>query len=659
MKLMKYLLLFVTAFMSLQLQAQYTIKGIITDTTNEALIGAAVKVKGKAIGAATDESGAFTLTLPKGDSVIIAEYMGFISQEIMIDAKTKFLKVKLVPVDKVTNEFVVTAQGIKREELSLGYSSAALYESKAGDANIAGALNGKAAGVKIKATPQGVTSKSKVKTRKTVTQFTPPVIVHDRMVVDEDESYAAIKENNYQLVKDQPLSTFSIDVDRASYSNVRRYLNNGNLPPVDAVRIEEMINYFDYKYKSPVNDDPVAIYTDMATCPWEPAHQLVRVALKAKELPLDKLPAANLVFLLDVSGSMDDYNKLPLVKQALAALVQQLRSKDKVAIVTYAGAANVALPSTAGSEKTAILNVINQLQAGGSTAGGDGLKMAYDIATEHFMKNGNNRIIMATDGDFNVGESSEGDLETLIEKKRTSGVSLSVIGFGMGNVKDDKLELLADKGNGNYAYIDNFEEARRTFVTEFGSTLFTVAKDVKLQLEFNPQYVQSYRLVGYENRMLENKDFNDDKKDAGDMGVGHTVTALYELISTGAMNEDRPLVDSLKYQRTVATSNYSGEVLTVKLRYKQPKENKSQLLSSVMPWKVQDIKDAPEDFRMAAAVAEFGLLLRNSEHKGKAGYNAVLLLAKGAKGDDEEGYRSEFIQLVKKAGILKNEEVAN
>lgn len=647
MRSMKYLFLLFVMFVSFQLQAQRTIQGIVSDSAKEAIIGASIIIKGTATGVATDENGKFTLKLSKNDSVLIIKYVGFNDQEITVGPAVKFITVVMKPATKAFHEIVVTALGIKREEQALGYAVSTVSSENAPTTNFTSQLYGSAAGVKITTASQG---KKCGKNNRTKAVATPV----SAAVPCENESYGAIKENSYQLVSDQPLSTFSIDVDRAAYSNVRRYLNNGSLPPVDAVRIEEMINYFDYKYKSPADNDPVAIYTDMATCPWEPAHQLVRVALKAKELPLDKMPPANLVFLLDVSGSMDEYNKLPLVKQALTALVQQLRSKDKVAIVTYAGAANVALAATAGSEKTTILNVVDKLTAGGSTAGGDGLKMAYDIATEQFMKNGNNRIIMATDGDFNVGESSEGDLETLIEKKRNSGISLSVLGFGMGNIKDSKLELLADKGNGNYAYVDNFEEARRTFVTEFGSTLFTVAKDVKLQLEFNPQYVQSYRLVGYENRMLENKDFNDDKKDAGDMGVGHTVTALYEIVPKGGAINEQALVDSLKYQRTVATNAYGGEVLTVKLRYKQPKEDKSKLLSKVMLWKVQDLSEAPEDFRMAAAVATFGLLLRNSAYKGNAKYDAAVALAKGAKGEDEEGYRAEFIQMVKQAAILDN-----
>lgn len=467
------------------------------------------------------------------------------------------------------------------------------------------------------------------------------------------EDYSPVNENSFHTVSSDPLSTFSIDVDRASYSNVRRFLNEGNMPPVDAVRVEEMINYFDYKYSNPTDNVPVAIRTDMAVCPWNTEHQLVRIALKGRDVAKDNLPPSNLVFLLDVSGSMSDANKLPLVKQAFKLLVNQLRPVDRVAIVVYAGAAGLVLPSTSGEHKTVILDALDKLEAGGSTAGGEGVQLAYKTATEYLLKNGNNRVIIATDGDFNVGPSSDGELQRIIEKEREKGIFLSVLGFGMGNYKDNKLELLADKGNGNYAYIDNFEEARRTFATEFGGTLFTIAKDVKLQVEFNPKYVQSYRLVGYENRLLNNEDFNDDKKDAGDMGAGHTVTALYEIVPVG-VKTGQPAVDPLKYQQNQPVPGNNTEVLTVKLRYKNPTDSSSQLISQVLRWKQQDISAAPEDFRMATAVADFGLLLRNSEHKGNASYEQVLKLAGNARGTDEEGYRAEFIQLVKKAQLISN-----
>ena len=644
-------LLLMAGLFGFQLQAQRTIEGVVMNTAKVVLSGARVNIKSTTTGVETLKSGNFTLQLPIGDSILVVSYTGYLTQEVVVGGKVKFVTVNLIPAGK---EVEVKALNIKKDP-SMNYAvvAAPAEEFASYSSNFYCGLNGKAAGVKVSTAPGSATSHANIRIRGVATY--PATSYYG----SNNESYSAIEENKLQMVSDQPLSTFSIDVDRASYSNVRRYLNGGNLPPSDAVRIEELINYFDYHYKKPEGKDPVAIYTDMAICPWDTTHQLVRIALKGKEIPQEQLPPANLVFLIDVSGSMIDFNKLPLIKQAMAALVQQLRDKDRIAIVTYAGSASVALNSTSGSDKTKIMDAINQLQAGGSTAGESGINLAYETARKSFMKNGNNRIILATDGDFNVGVSSEKELENLVEKKRAGGIFLSVLGFGMGNIQDSKLEVLADKGNGNYAYIDNFEEARRTFVTEFGSTLFTIARDVKLQVEFNPQYVQSYRLVGYENRMLENKDFNDDKKDAGDMGVGHTVTALYEIVPAGSTPADKPLVDSLKYQRNVATNNYNGEVLTVKLRYKQQREDNSQLLSQVLPWKIQDISQAPEDFRMAVAVAEFGLLLRNSEHKGLANFTSVLSLAKGAKGDDEEGYRAEFIQLVKQASVLKNEIAGN
>jgi len=415
--------------------------------------------------------------------------------------------------------------------------------------------------------------------------------------------------------------------------------------------VEEMINYFDYQYKPPTGNDPVAIYTDMTECPWEPTHQLVRIGLKAMEVSNEKLPPANLVFLIDVSGSMRAENKLPLVIKSLKVLTQQLRPIDHVAIVVYAGAAGVVLPSTPGSEKMAIMDALDKLEAGGSTAGGAGIQLAYNTAAANYLEDGNNRVIIATDGDFNVGVSSEGDLEKLISTQKEKGILLSVLGFGMGNLKDNKLEILADKGNGNYAYIDTYEEARRTLVTEFGGTLFTVAKDVKLQVEFNPHFIESYRLIGYENRMLAAEDFKDDKKDAGEMGAGHTVTALYEVVPSKGDDATYPLK---YYQMNLSNAYYNEEALTVNVRYKKPKSNSSKVFTQTMRWNSQKVTRIPDDFKMATAVAAFGMLLRNSEFKGKATYAQVLTLAESAKGADKEGYRAEFIQLVKKAQLLHN-----
>jgi len=464
------------------------------------------------------------------------------------------------------------------------------------------------------------------------------------------EDYDHIVENTFLAAGQSPLSTFSIDVDEAAYSNVRRYLENGAIPPAGAVRIEEMINYFDYDYPQPVNDQPFTVNTEIADCPWNPEHQLVHIGLQGKEIPVDNLPASNMVFLVDVSGSMDEPNKLPLVKASMKLLVDQLREQDKMAIVVYAGSAGLVLPSTSGADKARIKEAIDNLEAGGSTAGGEGIKLAYQIARENFLKQGNNRILLATDGDFNVGASSDDELVQLIEQERKSGVFLSVLGYGMGNYKDNKMQQLADKGNGNHSYIDHIREARKVLVSEFGSTLFTIAKDVKIQVEFNPAKVQAYRLVGYENRVLAAEDFNDDAKDAGELGSGHTVTALYEVIPVGVKDAFTRSTDSLKYQtnerKALANTN---ELMTIKLRYKKPDEEKSKLISHPVMDKQTALANTSDNFRFAAAVAEFGLLLRNSAFKQQATYNQVVSLAKSASGMDENGYRAEFIRLVQSA----------
>jgi Ca-activated chloride channel family protein len=462
------------------------------------------------------------------------------------------------------------------------------------------------------------------------------------------EGYSAINETGFRNVKVNPLSTFSIDVDNASYSNIRRFINNGELPPVDAVRIEEMINYFSYDYPEPAGEHPFSVYTELGACPWNTKHQLLLVGLKGKSIDISSLPPANIVFLIDVSGSMNAPNKLPLLKSAFGLLVNELRPQDRVAIVVYAGAAGLVLESTPGNRKDEIMAAIEDLRAGGSTAGGEGLKLAYSEAEKNFIKGGNNRIILATDGDFNVGESSNGGMERLVEEKRQKGVFITVLGFGMGNLKDDKMEIIADKGNGNYSYIDNIQEARKVLVSEFGGTLFTIAKDVKFQVEFNPERVSSYRLIGYENRMLNEEDFNDDKKDAGEMGAGHNVTALYELVP--ADSGELPDVDPLRYQsseKNSADRKYSSEYLTIKLRYKLPDEQVSRLFEKQVRNYITDIDDMSENMKFAAAVSEFGMILRNSEFKGSSTLNGAALLAREARGIDEDGYRSEFIRLIK------------
>ena len=467
------------------------------------------------------------------------------------------------------------------------------------------------------------------------------------------EDYDHIIENRFLTAKQQPLSTFSIDVDRAAYSNVRRFIEGGQLPPKGAVRIEEMINYFDYQYAPPTNADPFAVHTEVASCPWNEQHKLVQIGLQGKKLSTADLPPSNLVFLIDVSGSMDEPNKLPLVQQSLKLLTEQLREQDRVAIVVYAGNAGLVLPSTSGANKTEIEQAIDALEAGGSTAGGEGIQLAYKIAEQHKRPRGNNRIILATDGDFNVGVSSDDELVELIEKERESGIYLSVLGFGTGNYKDNKMQQLADKGNGNHNYIDNLNEAKKVLVNEFGGTLFTIAKDVKLQVEFNPALVSAYRLIGYENRALANEDFNNDKKDAGELGAGHTVTALYEVIPAGVADSLVSSVDDLKYQSTRAINNNGTELMTIKLRYKAPDSERSQLLTYPVADDSKNWQEASNNFKLSASVAEFGLLLRQSSYKQNSSFQQTLVLAKEAAGNDEHGYRSEYIKLLQDAASLK------
>ena len=460
------------------------------------------------------------------------------------------------------------------------------------------------------------------------------------------EAYDHIVENIFLSAASNPVSTFSIDVDRASYSNIRRFLSQGQLPPKDAVRIEEMINYFTYDYPDPSGDHPFSVTTDVSDAPWNSLHKLVRIGIQGQRIDTEDLPPSNLVFLIDVSGSMQAPNKLRLLKSSFRMLVGELRPQDRVALVVYAGAAGLVLPSTPGDEKDVILDAIEALEAGGSTAGGAGIRLAYDVARENHIRGGNNRVILATDGDFNVGASSDAEMIRLIEAKRRQGTFLTVLGFGTGNLKDSKMEKLADHGNGNFAYIDNLSEARKVLVTEIGGTLLTIAKDVKIQVEFNPARVQAYRLIGYENRMLRTEDFNDDTKDAGELGAGHSVTALYEVIPTGVDSEFLASVDSLRYQtqaRPSAASD-SQDLLFVKLRYKLPDADDSQLIQ-------QAVLDASAglpsiDLRFASAVAGFGMLLRDSEYSGELSLGDVLALARGSIGEDSEGYRAEFVRMV-------------
>ncbi len=456
------------------------------------------------------------------------------------------------------------------------------------------------------------------------------------------EAYDRISDNQWHNAASSPLSTFSADVDTASYANVRRFLNLGQAPPKDAVRIEELINYFSFNYPEPRDGRPFSVTTAIGDCPWNPTHRLALVGLQARRIDATHIPPRNLVFLIDVSGSMFDPRKLPLVKASLAMLAPNLTDKDRVAIVVYAGNTGLVLPSTSGSDTPTILDALRRLEGGGSTNGGAGLMLAYKVAQDHFIKGGVNRVILATDGDFNVGVTDQGSLLRLVEEKRASGVALSVLGYGMGNVKDSTMVKLADAGNGNYAYIDSLAEAQKVLVEQAGGTLVTVAKDVKLQVEFNPRAVGAYRLIGYEKRILEAQDFNNDKKDAGEIGAGHSVTALYELIPAGQPMEGVS-IDPLKYQTTqVAAAAPPGEAMTVKIRYKAPDGDASTLMTTAVANRTQSI---PE-LGFAAAVVEFGMLLRDSEFKGASSFSEALALAQRFKGDDPHGHRAEFIRLI-------------
>ncbi len=467
------------------------------------------------------------------------------------------------------------------------------------------------------------------------------------------EEYDRIYDNEFKDVTQDPLSTFSIDVDTASYANVRRYIRYGQLPPKDSVRIEEMINYFNYDYTAPRGDHPFSVNTEISSCPWNKENRLIHIGLQGKSLDYNKLKPCNLVFLIDSSGSMSSRNKLPLLRQSLKLLLNELSKRDRIAIVAYAGSAGLVLPSTPASNKDKILQALNSLNAGGSTAGGAGIKLAYKVAKDNLIDGGNNRVILSTDGDFNVGVSSSGDLVRLIEEKRKDDIYLTICGFGMGNYKDGRMEQISNAGNGNYFYIDNIREAKKVFVNDMRANMFTIANDVKIQIEFNPHKVKAYRLIGYENRVLAKEDFNNDKKDAGELGPGHTVTALYEVIPSGSIQKVSD-VDPLKYQenKMLDSAASSNEIMTVKLRYKPPKESKSKLIVAAVADNNTAISKTTDNFRFSAAIAGFGMLLRDSKFKNDLTYNKVIALAKNSRGHDENGYRSEFLNLVEECSLL-------
>ncbi|HRI78560.1 MAG TPA: von Willebrand factor type A domain-containing protein [Cyclobacteriaceae bacterium] len=593
--------------------AQNVITGAVTFADDGSpLPGVNVALKGTQTGTVTNGYGIYRINVPAKSGVLVFSFIGMKTKEVNIGTSS-VINVKLETDASSLSEVVVT-----------GYSGPGRHSRKMKAADGSSSYAYSPAQYEVNDQPRYNT-----------------------------EEYDAINENIFHGATQNPLSTFSIDVDAASYSNMRRYIQSGQRPPIDAVRIEEMVNYFDYNYKQPDNNDPFAVYTEISAAPWNEKHKLVHIGLQGKKIATENLPASNLVFLIDVSGSMEDPNKLPLLKASFKMLTEQMREQDRVSIVVYAGAAGVVLPSTPGNEKKTIIEALDNLHAGGSTAGGAGIQLAYAIAKQNFKQGGNNRVILATDGDFNVGESSNAGMERLIEQKRGDGIFLTVLGFGMGNYKDSKMEILADKGNGNYAYIDNILEAQKVLVKEFGGTMFTIAKDVKIQIEFNPAKVQAYRLIGYENRMLKSEDFNNDKKDAGELGSGHTVTALYEIIPVGA-ESDFFKIDELKYQKTkiMSTANTSNELMTVKLRYKNPDGDQSKLIVHPLLDGGVSLSKSSDDFRWSASVAAFGMLLRDSEFVKGYSFDKVLQLAQGARGEDPDGYQSEFINLVKSMGLV-------
>ena len=631
----------------------FIVNGKVTDIDGNPVSFASIRIKGTNTGVSADANGAFSLKVNSENDVLIVDAASFKTTEVPVATRRQFSIVMEKRGSELKEVVVTSAYGIKRTARSTSSSTQRLNADQLNylyQSNVNNALAGKVSGAQVRTQSIAkIGAETKIRLRGE-NGLNSPKTTDDF----EREGYDYILENTFLKVKDNPLSTFSIDVDAASYSNMRRFLKDGQLPPAGAVRIEEMINYFKYDYPQPKNNDPFSVNTEISSCPWNPAHRLALVGLQGKIIPTENLPSSNIVFLIDVSGSMSSSDKLPLLKESLKLLVNQLRENDKVSLVVYAGNAGLVLPPTNGLQKNKIKEAIDMLESGGSTAGGAGIELAYKTATDNFVAGGNNRVILCTDGDFNVGISSDASLESLIEKKRESGVFLTVLGFGTGNYQDAKMQKLADKGNGNHAYIDQLSEAKKVLVSEFGGTLFTIAKDVKLQIEFNPAVVQGYRLIGYENRMLAKEDFNNDKKDAGDLGSGHTVTALYEIIPVGLQSEFLKQVDTLKYQAAekFSATTFSGEIMTLKMRYKQPNDSISKLMTVAVSAEQKQMQLTSDNFRFAAAVAEFGMMLRNSSFKQQASYKEVISMAENALGTDKEGYRKEFLQLVKNANTI-------
>jgi len=686
-------------FTIVQIQAQEkVISGVVSDENGLPLPSATVLVKGTSNGIQTDFDGKYTIKAQLGD-LLVFSYVGYNTKEVTVGSSNT-INVSMVP-DNNLDEVIVVGYGTTRHRVKkerIKNASQLVSNKQQEHSNVTQALTGQVAGVAVinSSGQPGNTANIRIRGYNSINDNEPLYIIDGKISSKDDlntikarkvsevkvaknfvgqalygdkgkygvvfvktknsnyvlpdiesienESYTKIHENKFKTVSASPLSTFSIDVDKAGYSNVRRLINNGQFVPANAVKIEEMVNYFNYNYPQPKDEHPFSIHTEVAKTPWNQDTKLVKIGLQGKIYENENLPAANLTFLIDVSGSMGSPNKLGLLKQAFKLLVNQLREKDKISIVVYAGAAGVVLKPTSGKHKDIIIEALDNLESGGSTAGGAGIQLAYKLAQENFNKKGNNRVILATDGDFNVGASSDQDMEDLITEKRKSGVFLSVLGFGYGNYKDSKLETLADKGNGNHAYIDTMQEARRIFESEFGGTLFTIAKDVKLQVEFNPNKVQAYRLIGYENRLLADEDFIDDTKDAGELGAGHTVTALYEVIPVGVKSEFIKDEIDLKYTDKKTNNNYSDELFTVKFRYKKPDEDTSIEMVHVQK---DETTEASENMNFASAVALFGMQLRQSQFYNNASQDLVIQLAEKGRGEDKKGYRAEFIRLAK------------
>ncbi|PPK95867.1 Ca-activated chloride channel family protein [Nonlabens xylanidelens] len=705
---MKKLLLFTAIVITAMSCYAKNITGKITDSDG-GLLGATISIKGGKANTTSDFDGNYSIEASPED-VIVFSYTGYDTQEIVVGNQT------IINVVMQTSLDAVVVVGYSNHIKSKNYAASSTITARP-NASVIQRLSGQVAGVHIQNSNGQPGANTSIRVRGMASNNSanqPLIVMNGRMITEKElnsldptdissievlkdasataiygnrgtngvilintendvklneaavvihqlrdlfanESYKNIEENEFTRVGNAPLSTFSIDVDKASYSNVRRMINNGQTVTPDAVKIEEMINYFNYDYDQPTGDHPFAVHTAVSKTPWNRETQLVKIGLQGKDVNKDQLPASHLTFLIDVSGSMSDQNKLPLLKSAFKILVQQLREKDKVSIVVYAGAAGIVLKPTSGADKETIINSLENLNAGGSTAGGQGIELAYKVAQENFIKDGNNRVILATDGDFNVGASSDKAMEKLIEEKRKSGVFLSVLGMGYGNYQDSKLETLADKGNGNHAYIDNIQEARKVFGKEFNGSLYTIAKDVKLQVEFNPKNVLAYRLIGYENRLLATEDFIDDTKDAGELGIGHTVTSLYEIIPTGKDSKHLKELTDLKYTDTSFSKDFNKELFTVKLRYKKPAREKSTLMEFIQKNKTTR---ADDNMQFAAAVAMFGMQLRHSKYYNETTLEDVIQLAKKGKGKDEDGYRAEFIRLVEAYQAYRNESLS-